>query len=107
MSEVRPSLPTGRSSPGSGWSPPTGIGTEAWWKATHGGPERHRRITRFDPARYADRGWPARSTASTPRSTLERRLIVQTDRWTWMALAATRLALDDAGSTRPSTTRTR
>ena len=34
--------------------------------------------------------------ASTPSDYLEQRLIVQTDRWTRMALAATQLALDDA-----------
>ncbi len=37
---------------------------------------------------------------------IEKRLIVQTDHWTQMALAATQMALDDAGG-RPRGRRTR
>ena len=82
----------------------TGIGVVA--------PERHRhrRLVEGDaaPARAASSASrastppttppssPARSTASRPSDYIEKRLIVQTDRWTHMALAATQMALDDA-----------
>jgi minimal PKS chain-length factor (CLF/KS beta) len=74
---------------------PNGLGTEAYWKATRDGVSGIKRISRFDPSPYATQlagqveGFQA--TAYIPQQ-----LIVQTDRWTWMALAAAQMALKDA-----------
>ena len=61
-----------------------------------------RRITRFDPSQY-----PAQLAGEVDgfdaTDYLEQRLIVQTDHWTHMALAATQFALDDASTTRSGT----
>src|SRR5439155_12926746 len=53
------------------------------------------RISRFDPSRYATQ-FAGEVRDFEPTDHLERRLMVQTDRWTWMGLAATQMALDDA-----------
>ena len=74
----------------------TGVGSEAHWAATTAGRSGIRRITRFDPARYATQ-LAGEAADFRAEDFIEQRLIVQTDRWTWMDLAATRLALDDAG----------
>ena len=58
--------------------------------------ERHRTDQALRPLAATRPSSPARSTASTPRTTSSKRLIVQTDRWTWMALAAAQMALEDA-----------
>src|SRR5215211_3814075 len=74
---------------------PTGVGREAWWEATRAGKGAIDRITHFDPSRY-----PTQLAGEVrdfdAESYIERRLMVQTDRWTWMALAATEMALEDA-----------
>jgi len=73
----------------------TGVGNEAWWSATKAGTCAIARIERFDPSGYATqlagevRGFDADEW-------IERRLQVQTDRWTHMALAATQMAFADA-----------
>jgi len=72
-----------------------GIGTDAWWKATVEGRSGIGPITRFDPATYATRLAGEVSDFSAD-DWLERRLQVQTDRWTHMALAATQMAFEDA-----------
>ena len=72
-----------------------GIGTDAWWDATLAGTSGIKRISRFDPSRYATR-FAGEVSDFEPTDFLERRIIVQTDRWTWMGLAATQMALDDA-----------
>jgi minimal PKS chain-length factor (CLF/KS beta) len=74
---------------------PNGIGTEAWWQATVAGTSGIRRISRFDPSRYATQ-FAGEVSGFEPTDFLERRMIVQTDRWTWMGLAAAQMALDDA-----------
>jgi 3-oxoacyl-(acyl-carrier-protein) synthase len=74
---------------------PNGTGTDAWWRATCAGTSGIGPITRFDPSRYATRH-AGEVRDFDPEDHLERRLMVQTDRWTWMGLAATRMALDDA-----------
>jgi 3-oxoacyl-(acyl-carrier-protein) synthase len=74
---------------------PTGVGTEAWWDATKAGKCAIDRISHFDPSRYATQ-LAGEVRDFDPESYIERRLMVQTDRWTWMALAATQMALEDA-----------
>jgi 3-oxoacyl-(acyl-carrier-protein) synthase len=74
---------------------PTGTGTENWWTATQQGTSGIGRITRFDPS-----GYPSRLAGEVsdfePTDFVDKRLIVQTDRWTWMALAAAEMALEDS-----------
>jgi 3-oxoacyl-(acyl-carrier-protein) synthase len=74
---------------------PNGIGTEKWWSATLLGLSGIRRITRFDPSRYATQH-AGEVDGFDPNDYIERRIIVQTDRWTWMSLAAAEMALSDA-----------
>lgn len=74
---------------------PTGIGVEAHWQNTLAGRLGIGPITEFDTSRL-----PIRVAGQVPgfdqREWVEPRLIVQTDRWSWLALAATRLGLADA-----------
>lgn len=74
---------------------PGGIGTEEWWKNALAGKCAIRPITRFDASRY-----PASLAGEVDgfeaEDWIEKRLIVQTDRWTHMALAATQMALEEA-----------
>jgi 3-oxoacyl-(acyl-carrier-protein) synthase len=74
---------------------PNGIGTDNWWNATKSGQSGLKKITRFDPSKYATQV-AGEVEGFEPTDYLEQRLIVQTDRWTWMALAAAEMALDDA-----------
>jgi 3-oxoacyl-(acyl-carrier-protein) synthase len=74
---------------------PNGTGTDAWWAATLEGRSGIDRIRRFDASRYATQfAGEVRDFEATDH--IERRLIVQTDRWTWMGLAGAQMALDDA-----------
>lgn len=74
---------------------PGGIGTEDWWKSALAGKSAIRRITLFDPERY-----PVQLAGEVDgfdaENFIEKRLIVQTDRWTHMALAATAEAIEEA-----------
>ncbi len=74
---------------------PTGQDRESWWQATRAGNSGIERIARFDPSRY-----PVTLAGEVkefePEDHIDQRLIKQTDRWTWMALAAAQEALDDA-----------
>jgi len=74
---------------------PNGIGTEAWWKATTAGTSGIDRITRFDPGQYTTQ-LAGEVDGFNADDWIERRLQVQTDRWTHMALAATQMAFEDA-----------
>ena len=74
---------------------PTGIGTEAWWEATKAGTSGIAPITRFDTSKYATT-LAGEVDGFDPEDYIERRLIVQTDRWTHMALAAAQMGLQDA-----------
>ena len=74
---------------------PNGIGSEAWWEATKAGESGIGRITRFDPSKYATQ-LAGEVEDFDADDYIEQRLMVQTDRWTHMALAATQMALDDA-----------
>jgi 3-oxoacyl-(acyl-carrier-protein) synthase len=73
---------------------PNGIGTDAWWKATLQGTSGIGRITRFDASKYATQ-LAGEVPGFEATDHVEQRLIVQTDRWTHMALAAAQMALDD------------
>jgi minimal PKS chain-length factor (CLF/KS beta) len=95
---VRPSLPSldrRTAFTGIGVVAPTGVGTDAWWKATQEGKSGIGRITRFDSSKYATQ-LAGEVDGFDPEQFIERRLMVQTDRWTWMALGATQMALEDA-----------
>jgi minimal PKS chain-length factor (CLF/KS beta) len=74
---------------------PTGIGVEEHWHNSLAGRSGIAPITSFDvsalPVSVA-----GQVAGFDETQWIEHRLIVQTDRWTWLALAAVRLALGDA-----------
>jgi len=74
---------------------PGGIGAAEHWRSTLAGELRVGPIETFDASRY---GTAVAGQVPGFRSAdhLDDRLAVQTDRWTWMSLAAARMALDDA-----------
>ena len=74
---------------------PNGIGKDAWWKATTAGENGIKRITLFDPSRYGTQ-LAGEVSDFNAEDWIEKRLIVQTDRWTHMGLAATQMALEEA-----------
>ena len=74
---------------------PNGVGTEEWWDATKAGTSGIGRIERFDPSPYPTQ-LAGEVTGFDADDWIERRLQVQTDRWTHMALAATQMAFADA-----------
>ncbi|MEE6263205.1 beta-ketoacyl synthase N-terminal-like domain-containing protein [Plantactinospora sonchi] len=75
---------------------PSGIGVDAHWKCLLAGQNRIGRITLFDPSRY-----PVTLAGEVADfdalQHVDNRRVVQTDRWTHLGFAATRLALADAG----------
>ncbi|SCF14653.1 minimal PKS chain-length factor (CLF/KS beta) [Micromonospora purpureochromogenes] len=75
---------------------PSGIGVDAHWRTVRDGIRRTGPITLFDPASYPTRvaGEVADFDAA---AYADNRQLVQTDRWTHLGFAATRLALADAG----------
>ncbi|MBF9133012.1 ketosynthase chain-length factor [Plantactinospora sp. S1510] len=74
---------------------PSGIGADAHWKCVLAGQNRIGRITLFDPDRYP--GQLAGEVADFDAlHYADNRQVVQTDRWTHLGFAATRLALADA-----------
>ena len=74
---------------------PTGIGAEAHWQSVLESRMGVRRISSFDPQGYATT-LAGQVDGFDVEEHVDPRLVVQTDRWTWMSLAATQLALDDA-----------
>jgi minimal PKS chain-length factor (CLF/KS beta) len=74
---------------------PTGLNAADWWKATMQGKSGIKRITHFDPSKYESQ-LAGEVDGFEPTNFIEQRLVVQTDRWTWMALAAAQMAFDDA-----------
>jgi len=74
---------------------PNGVGTETYWSATRNGKNAVRRITSFDPSPYPTQ-LAGEVQGFKPEDHIDGRLIVQTDRWTWLALAAADMALKDA-----------
>jgi 3-oxoacyl-(acyl-carrier-protein) synthase len=74
---------------------PTGLTSADWWQATIEGRSGIGPISRFDTTKYAAT-LAGEVDGFEPTDYIEQRLIVQTDRWTWMALAAAQMAFDDA-----------
>jgi 3-oxoacyl-(acyl-carrier-protein) synthase len=74
---------------------PNGIGTDAWWQAAQAGQSGIRRIQRFDPSKYETQ-LAGEVDGFSAEDWIEKRLMVQTDHWTHMALAAAQMALEDA-----------
>jgi 3-oxoacyl-(acyl-carrier-protein) synthase len=91
------SIPTSRRAviTGLGVVAPNGIGTEPWWQATKEGRGGIGPITHFDASRYST-VLAGEVDGFEATDYIDQRLIVQTDRWTWMGLAATEMALKDA-----------
>lgn len=75
---------------------PSGLGGAEHWRSTLAGELRVRPITSFEPGRYASI-LAGQVEGFEPEDHLDHRLIVQSDRWTWMGVAASRLAMADAG----------
>ncbi|MER7168186.1 beta-ketoacyl synthase N-terminal-like domain-containing protein [Micromonospora sp. NPDC000207] len=75
---------------------PSGIGADEHWRTVRDGRYRTGPVTLFDADRYPTRiaGEVAGFTAGDHA---DNRRLVQTDRWTHLGFAATRLALADAG----------
>lgn len=75
---------------------PSGIGVEAHWASLLAGD-----LCVAQVPGYVEPGYPAtlagRVDGFDAGEFVDERLLVQTDRWTWMSLAATTLALRDAG----------
>ncbi|MFE9019447.1 beta-ketoacyl synthase N-terminal-like domain-containing protein [Streptomyces sp. NPDC007808] len=74
---------------------PTGVGVSEHWKRTLERVCRIGPIEEFDTSKLPSR-LAGRVTGFDESEHVERKLRVQTDRWTWMALAAGRLAFEDA-----------
>lgn len=81
---------------GIGIMAPGGLGTAEFWDSTLSGRTSIGRISRFDPAPYPTT-LAAEVHGFRPSERLPSRVLVQTDHWTHLALAATDLALADAG----------
>ncbi|WBB68219.1 beta-ketoacyl synthase N-terminal-like domain-containing protein [Micromonospora sp. WMMD812] len=75
---------------------PSGIGAPAHWSTVLSGTRRIGPITLFDPAGYPTR-FGGEVTGFDATGWADSRQLVQTDRWTHLGFAATRLALADAG----------
>ncbi|MEW2475205.1 beta-ketoacyl synthase N-terminal-like domain-containing protein [Micromonospora gifhornensis] len=75
---------------------PSGVGAEAHWRTVLAGQRRTGPITLFDAADYPTRLGGEVPDFDPARYT-DNRVLVQTDRWTHLGFAATRLALRDAG----------
>lgn len=73
---------------------PNGIGP-AYWDNTRKGLSGIKRIERFDASKY---GTQVAGTVDDFDATnyIDKRLMVQTDNWTWMALAGAKIAMEDA-----------
>jgi 3-oxoacyl-(acyl-carrier-protein) synthase len=75
---------------------PTGIGKASYWRSTLGGRSAIKPLARPD-ARRSPVAVAGEITGFEPADWMANKLRVQTDRWTWFALAAAEMALDDAG----------
>ncbi|HEX3784162.1 MAG TPA: beta-ketoacyl synthase N-terminal-like domain-containing protein [Pseudonocardiaceae bacterium] len=75
---------------------PSGLDAAAHWKTVTSGTNRLGRISLFDPSRY-ETTIAGEVTDFEISGQLDGRLVVQTDRWTWMGLLSARQAIADAG----------
>jgi len=87
---------------GLGVAAPTGVGAGSYWQATLDGQRAIGRISRFDAARYPVR-LAGEVRGADPADRISPRVLVQTDRWTHLALlaageAAAAAALDALGT---------
>jgi minimal PKS chain-length factor (CLF/KS beta) len=85
---------------GMGVVAPTGVGVEAHWSSLVGGEPAIRPIEGFDPARYGV-ALAGQVRDFDPAEYVAPQLMVQTDRWTWLSLAAATMAAQDAGYEAP------
>ncbi|MET8870905.1 beta-ketoacyl synthase N-terminal-like domain-containing protein [Nocardia sp. NPDC004604] len=74
---------------------PSGTSASEHWKTVMAGENRIAPITHFDASGYSTT-LAGEVRDFVPELHMDRRLIVQTDRWTWMSMAATTQALADA-----------
>ena len=74
---------------------PAGVGLEAFWEKVSSGKSAIRRITRFDPEQFPVQV-AGEITNFRPGDFIPRRFIVKTDLFTHYALAAAKMALQDA-----------
>jgi minimal PKS chain-length factor (CLF/KS beta) len=74
---------------------PGGIGVEEHWRSTLAGELRVRPVEGIPPAGYRTT-LAGQVDGFVVEEQVDGRLIVQTDRWTWLSLAAARMALEDA-----------
>ncbi|WP_322758981.1 beta-ketoacyl synthase N-terminal-like domain-containing protein [Frankia sp. Cr2] len=74
---------------------PGGIGAEEHWSSTLRGELRVGPISSFDAGTYATT-LAGQVEGFDPADHLSGRIVLQTDRWTWLGMAATELALADA-----------
>ena len=74
---------------------PNGIGNDAFWKATTSGKSGIGPIQRFDPSKY-DTKLAGEVDGFSAAEYIDKRLMVQTDHWTHMALAGAQMAFEDA-----------
>ncbi|MGY1605900.1 MULTISPECIES: beta-ketoacyl synthase N-terminal-like domain-containing protein [unclassified Geodermatophilus] len=79
---------------------PTGIGVEEHWASLVRGEPAIRPVEGFDAQRYGIT-LAGQVRDFVPADHVSPQLMVQTDRWTWMSLAAATLAAEDAGYTAP------
>ncbi|MGY1672823.1 beta-ketoacyl synthase N-terminal-like domain-containing protein [Geodermatophilus sp. SYSU D00710] len=79
---------------------PTGIGVEEHWASLVRGEPAIRPVEGFDAERYGIT-LAGQVRDFVPADHVSPQLMVQTDRWTWMSLAAATLAAEDAGYTAP------
>ena len=74
---------------------PSGVGAEAHWSTVRDNTVRVAPVAGFDASSYGVHV-AGQVPGFVPADFVDERLMVQTDRWTWMSLAATAMALDDA-----------
>ena len=74
---------------------PSGVGAEEHWACVRANEVRVAPLSAFDSSSYGVT-LAGQVPGFTPDEHVEPRLQVQTDRWTWMSLAATAMALGDA-----------
>jgi minimal PKS chain-length factor (CLF/KS beta) len=91
---------TGMLITGVGVVAPTGIGVEEHWSSLVSGEPAIRPIEGFDASIYGVT-LAGQVRDFVPEDHVDGRLMVQTDRWTWMSLAAATLAAADAGYSAP------